>query len=119
MTKSITNFDIVLVPFPFTDLSTSKKRPCMVLLRLEPVRVEMLFLVAMITSQIDGLSFPFDVKLKDPEQAGLIKPSLVRLSKMVTIDQSLINKKLGRLSLKDQEIIKQNIHKMFKHLLIS
>ena len=63
--------DVVLIPFPFTDLTTFKQRP------------------ALILSSLLGSS--------DLERAGLPKKSLVKLGKIVTIDQRLVRKKLGSL----------------------
>lgn len=89
--------DIVLVKFPFSDLETTKKRPALV---LGAVSLKSLSLVtiAMITSKIDGIQLPGDVELEDWKQAGLLHPSIVRLSKVATLEHGLIEKRLGKLS---------------------
>lgn len=51
----------------------------------------------MVTSQLSGLAFPGDTVLAKWTEAGLPKPSLVRLAKVVAVDGSLIRKKLGTL----------------------
>ncbi len=114
---SIISFDIILVPFPFTDLSRSKKRPCLVLVKIEAPKLEPLFVVSMITSQVHGLQIPFDVHLENYQKANLPKPSLVRLSKLVTLDHSMIEKKLGHLSERDTKQVKAVFGKMLRSAL--
>jgi mRNA interferase MazF len=112
-------FDIILVPFPFVDLSTTKQRPCLVLATVMPEKYNPQLIVAMMTSQIEGASFPHDVKIKDWKGAELPKPTLVRLSKVVTLDSILVRKTIGTLLPKDQENVAKAFHKLFKNLVTS
>src|SRR5262249_13295366 len=99
----MTPFDFVLLPFPFTDLSTTKQRPCLILAALHPKGLAEHYIVAMITSQLTGFSFPGDTLLAKWREAGLPKPSMVRLAKVVTIERSLVRKKLGALQGADRK----------------
>jgi mRNA interferase MazF len=90
--------DFVLVTFPFTDLSTTKLRPAVVL-RAEPRRVD--FVLAFISSrEVTHLEIG-DVALlpTHPEFAltGLAAPSKVRAGKLVTLSAALLRRWLGRL----------------------
>src|SRR5437773_12025147 len=91
--------DVVLVAFPFTDLTTTKMRPALVISSDRFNQGNDLVLVA-ITSQIAKKPSEGDILLSphDQKEAGLPKPSVVRLGKVVTLDQRLIRKKLGRIS---------------------
>jgi mRNA interferase MazF len=112
----MTPFDLVLVPFPFTDLSSTKQRPCLVLSAIHPAGLPPHYIVAMVTSQIAGLSFPGDTVLSEWKAAGLPKPSLVRLAKLVTVESAVIRKKLGRLEPSDQRKVESNFGRLFAGL---
>ena len=105
--------EIVLVRFPFSDLETSKKRPALALVRTELNSKVKLTTLAMITSQIDGLKLAGDYSLVHWEKAGLLNPSLVRLSKVATVEGGLIVKSLGQLTPKDFAGIQASFRKQF------
>jgi mRNA interferase MazF len=92
--------DVVVVPFPFTDLTTSKQRPALVVspdsLNLSTQDV----MIAALTSHVTGGPGPFDLVVSGQElaAAGLMKPSVIKLGKLVTIHGGLIRKKIGALS---------------------
>lgn len=116
MTKSITIYDVVLVPFPFADLTAVKKRPCLVLSIVRPKALERLLTLAMMTSHLEK-RFPYDVELRNFSEAGLPKATLVRLSKLVTIEEAVIQKKLGSLLKKDQALVAKEFREALAQLL--
>jgi mRNA interferase MazF len=95
---------LVLVPFPFTDLSAAKRRPALV---ISPDRFneksEDLILVA-VTSKFPPESSEIEMPLEkaDLKEGILPKRSVVKLAKIFTMHSGLIVKKAG--SLKDQKI---------------
>ncbi|MDG1278605.1 MAG: type II toxin-antitoxin system PemK/MazF family toxin [Algoriphagus sp.] len=91
--------DIVLVPFPFTDLSGLKNRPALVLLASE-----FDVTVAFISTQIKGSS-PFDLLVHPTPENGLKKVSIVRVSKIATLDKEIILGRLGSISEDDLILI--------------
>ena len=105
--------EVVLVRFPFTDLATVKKRPALVLTRTTRSPRNRLVTLAMITSQVEGLKLEGDVLLKDWKAAGLLHPSLLRLAKIATIDEQLIEKAIGRLSALDLAAGRGAFHRVF------
>ena len=109
----MTPFDLVLLPFPFTGLSTTKQRPGLILAALHPKGLPEHYIVAMVTSQLTGLSFPGDTLLAKWREAGLPKPSIVRLAKVVTIESSLVRKRLGALHRTDQKTIRSHFRLIF------
>ena len=115
MTKSIIPFDIVLVPFPFADLRSQKKRPCVVLAVFSPYKLKEHYVVAMMTSHLDR-SFPHDVVLKNYEEAGLPKPTLIRVAKVVTIDSSIVIKRIGSITAEDKKNTVKAFNALFETL---
>ena len=83
--------DIILITFPFTDLSGNKLRPTVVL-----AETELDVTVCFITTQLQWQE-PTDVQLLPTSSNGLRKPSLIRTSKIATLDKALAKGLLGRL----------------------
>ena len=100
-TTTYRKWEIVLVPFPFTNLSTKKKRPALIVSTNE-YNNKSDVVIAFITSKLD-LDYRFgDYKIQNWLTANLPKPSMIRM-KFATIDKSIIIKKLGRLDKIDIE----------------
>ena len=83
--------DIILVPFPFTDLPVNKNRPAVVLIN-SPEDVT----VSFITTQFHWKN-EFDVEVNPSFENGLKRKSLIRLNKLATIDKDIVLGKLGDL----------------------
>jgi mRNA interferase MazF len=81
--------DIVLIPFPFTDLTGNKLRPAVIL-----VQTRLDLTVCFITSQLQWQE-PTDVLLQPKVSNGIKKPSLIRVSKIATLDKTLALGKIG------------------------
>jgi mRNA interferase MazF len=100
MIGSPTKGKIVLVPFPFDDLSTAKVRPAVCL--TNPVGVHRHVVLAFITSQVPALLESSDIVLhaNDPDfvATGLRASSTLRLHRLMTVTTAIIRRELGRLS---------------------
>lgn len=92
-------FDIVKLPFPFTDKQSAKVRPALVLSNEDFNRSVGKTIFAMITSTTKT-AWLHDVVLTDFHAAGLTVPSRVRM-KIFTIDNGFILNQLGHLSVSD------------------
>lgn len=84
--------DVVLVPFPFADVLAIKARPALVISNARYEQTTGNIILAQITSQ--AAKFPSDAILKDWAQAGLKKPSIVRL-KLATLAVALVRYRTG------------------------
>ncbi len=100
--------DIVLIPFPFTDLTGIKNRPALVL-----VEAESDITVSFITTQLKWQD-DYDVKIEPTTINGLKKPSMIRLSKLATIEKDLVIGRLGSLSPIELKIVDANLIRLFK-----
>ena len=76
--------DIVLLSFPFTDLKGKKIRLALIL-----VASDLDVIVAFITTQFKWQN-PYDILLEPDISNGLKKTSLLRLSKITTLDKDLV-----------------------------
>ena len=96
----LSRFDIVVVPFPFTDKAAAKRRPAQVISNASAFnRRAGHSVMAMITSA-DNASWPLDVPLTNLASAGLPSPSVVRM-KLFTLDHRFVIRKSGRLAVRD------------------
>jgi mRNA interferase MazF len=95
--------EIVLIPFPFTDLSGIKNRPALVLVENEDD-----ITVSFITTQLKWQE-ELDVKVEPNSENGLKRTSLIRLSKLATIDKELVIGRLGNLSITDMTTVDKNL----------
>lgn len=105
-------YDVVVVPFPFTDRQAHKRRPALIL------SDEMHFnkptghaVLAMITSQKNP-DWPLDTPIRGNRQAGLTAPSKVRM-KLFTLDYRLILRKIGALTDKDRKAVINALGRLF------
>ena len=105
-------FDIVVVPFPFTDSATSKRRPALVISNAESFNLPAGHSVmAMITSS-ENAAWPLDVAISDRNAAGLAAASLVRM-KLFTLDNRFILRRLGRLATADRKAVARSLKTLF------
>ena len=104
-------WDIVLVPFPFTDLTTSKKRPALVV-SPDSYNSGPDVVIAFITSQLNTPPRPGDHPITDWQASGLPKPSQMRM-KLATISRCIVIKKLGHLTSAEVNRVQSVISRFF------
>ena len=98
--------DILLVRYPFSDLSGAKVRPAVVVNAPHP---SMDCFVVPLTSQLSYLQ-PGEFSLSNWEKEGLNVPTAVKRG-IYTIHPSLIAKLIGHLSAKDYRILEESLRK--------
>jgi mRNA interferase MazF len=91
--------DVVLLPIPFTDLTSRKVRPAIIIGRNQGD----LFLVP-ISSQLSNTDFP----LKEWKAAGLNVACGVK-AQIATIEERLVVKVVGRLSMVDAQTLNSHL----------
>ena len=108
-------YRVVLVPFPFDNLSGSKVRPAVCL--TDAVGPHRQVVLAFITSTVPPTLEPTDVLL-DPSSAdfarsGLRVRSALRLHRIVTVSAAIIQRQLGMLAPNFQSQVKQQLRGLF------
>jgi mRNA interferase MazF len=108
-------YKVVLVPFPFDELSGNKVRPAVCL--TEAIGDHRHVVLAFITSVVPARLEPTDVLL-DPGSAdfgrtGLRVRSALRLHRMVTVSTAIIVRELGELTPELQAQVQQRLRGLF------
>ena len=101
---------VVLVPFPFTDLSGNKVRPALI---VSDGKVGSDVVVVFITSQPKSKG-EYLVSLKPSAENGLKVPSQVVCAKLATLDTKIILGELGTLDPADITIVDNTIRQVLK-----
>lgn len=97
-------FDVVVVPFPFSDRAITRRRPALVLSDAPFAEHSGSAILAMITSARQS-DWPGDTPVTDRDKAGLAVPCKVRL-KLFTLDTRLILQRVGRLGEADRTAVR-------------
>jgi mRNA interferase MazF len=88
--------DILLIPVPFTDLSSRKRRPVVVISNDTYNRKTEDVVVVAMTSNPAPVDYSFTITSSDLERGKLNRPSKVRVDKIYTLSQSIVVKTFGR-----------------------
>jgi mRNA interferase MazF len=101
-------FDIVKVPFPFTDRQAAKNRPALVLSDDGEFNSRIGHTVMAMITSAKHTDWPLDTAIQDLTAAGLKSPSKIRL-KLFTLDDRLVLGRLGQLATQDQATFEQRL----------
>ncbi len=85
--------DVVVVPFPFSDLSTSKRRPALVVAPLDGDDL----ILCQITSRAISDRYAISLTDNDFTHGGLRQDSNVRPNRLFTADSNLVLYRAGTL----------------------
>jgi len=111
----MTKYKVVLVPFPFDDLSSSKVRPAVCL--TEPIGPHRHVVLAFITSRVPAqpLATDFVIASEDADfsATGLRVSSMLQLHRLMTVTTALIRRELGRLPPRMQMRVDERLRELF------
>lgn len=103
-TETFDTFDIVSVPFPFSDFDSQKTRPALILSSNKHFNnASKASVMAMITTATHD-PWPLDVPINDLKTAGLPVSSIIRM-KLFTLDHRLVLRKIGALGVHDRKAV--------------
>lgn len=106
--------EVILVSFPYILGALGKQRPLLVLLDTGDNDV----VAARITSKPKRKGDIFDCDLTDWKKAKLLRPSVVRIHKLITVEKKVeIQKKIGKLAKDDWQKVKKKIKQLWKPLI--
>ncbi|GAB4533998.1 MAG: type II toxin-antitoxin system PemK/MazF family toxin [Anaerolineae bacterium] len=111
----MTRYKVVLVPFPFDDLSSSKVRPAVCL--TDPIGPHRHVILAFITSRVSSEPLASDLVLASDEPdfafTGLRTSSMLQLHRLMTATTALIRRELGQLSPGMQTGVNDRLRELF------
>jgi mRNA interferase MazF len=90
--------EVVLVPFPFTDLSQIKRRPVLILSGKKHNKASEDFICCGITSNLSNRRNSILLEPSEMIEGSIPTRSRIKFDKVFTLEQSLILKSLGRVS---------------------
>jgi mRNA interferase MazF len=99
--------EIVLIPIPFTDLSSQKRRPVVIVSNDAYNRTSPDIVVVAMTSNPASVDYSFTITSTDLEKGMLNRPSKIRVDKIYTLSQSIVVKTFGQVNAKTLERIRQ------------
>ena len=88
--------DIVLVPIPFTDLTSQKKRPTIIISNNNYNETKEDIVVVGLTSNVEPRDFTIMLTNNDMEEGALKVASMIRVDKIYTLNKSIVLKTFGR-----------------------
>lgn len=108
---ALDRFDVVVVPFPYQDRLTTKRRPAIIVADVTRTGPHGLVWVLMVTST--GLPpWSSDVVIADVEPTGLKRDSRVRVAKVAVIETSRVLERIGRLSDHDAGAVEAELRRL-------
>lgn len=99
--------DIVLIPVPFTDLSSQKRRPVVVISNDAYHRTTTDMVVTAMTSNPARVPYSFTIDSSDLREGRLNRPGTVRVDKIYTLSQALAVTMFGRVGIDTLERIRE------------
>jgi len=108
-------YKIVLVQFPFDDLSSQKVRPAICLTdRIQPYNHIVLAFITSRVSQVGtDTDFVIDNQGADFIKTGLKVSSTIRLHRLMTVSDKIISRELGEISDNQKQKIEARLRKLF------
>ncbi|MEK7060320.1 MAG: type II toxin-antitoxin system PemK/MazF family toxin [Patescibacteria group bacterium] len=106
---------IVLTPFPFTDLSTNKVRPALILgTQDRGDDITVCFISSVLQDKVHKFEVVIDEKEKDFLKTGLKLKSIIKTTKIATLDKAVVLGKIGELDSKNVQKVKKILKAYFE-----
>ena len=112
----MTKHKVVLVRFPFDDLSSTKVRPAVCL--TEPIGPHQHLIVAFVTSRLPASPLDTDLLIDSSDAdfaaTGLRVSSTLQLHRLMTVTRALLRRELGALSPVMQAQVQKRLRELFE-----
>lgn len=105
--------DVLVLPFPFTDRQSTKRRPALVISDAHAFNLPSGHLVAAMITSADHHAWPLDTPIENLDAAGLAHESVVRM-KLFTLDARLVLRRAGALAARDWQNVRRQLHTLLE-----
>lgn len=110
----ISQREIILLSFPFSDLRTSKVRPAIVISNNEYNNKSNDMIVVPLTTNLQSKDYSFVITNSDLDRGRLIKDSSVGVDRILSVDKNLVRLVIGRVNKRVQSRIKKMISELIR-----
>ncbi|MBI4762066.1 MAG: type II toxin-antitoxin system PemK/MazF family toxin [Chloroflexi bacterium] len=104
--------EIVLIPIPFTDLSSQKRRPVIIVSNDAYNSKSADIVIVAMTSNPTSVDYSFTITTADLEKGTLNRPSKIRVDKIYTLSQSIVVKTFGQVNTKTLDRIRRTLKEL-------
>ncbi|KUK09986.1 MAG: Transcriptional modulator of MazE/toxin, MazF [Clostridia bacterium 41_269] len=104
--------DILLIPIPFSDLTSNKKRPVLVLSNDDYNSRTKDIVVAAITSNLTAKDYIVMLTSSDLDEGTLKVDSCIRVDKIYTLSQSIVISKFGTVKKHIIDAVREKLHEL-------
>lgn len=104
--------EIIVVPFPFSDLSSIKQRPVLILSKNSDNEASDDIITCGITSNLKNAKYSVLIANEDLEEGEIPTKSRVKVDKLFTLDKSIIKKKVAKLNKEIFNKVKEEFFKL-------
>jgi len=104
--------DILIVPFPFSDLSSIRYRPVLVLSNNSDNIFSDDIIICGITSNLKDTKHSVLIDNSSLKEGNIPITSRIKIDKLFTIEKNLIKKKIGKLNNKTIEQVKKEFYNL-------
>jgi mRNA interferase MazF len=106
--------EIVLIPVPFTDLTSVKRRPVLILSSSTYNTANNDVVVAAITSNLEQGTYGCLIDAEDMERGQLPRRSKIRADKIYTLDKSIVVRRFGQIRSETFAQVIQEVTRVFE-----
>lgn len=106
--------DIVLIPVPFSDLSSRKQRPVLIVSNDDYNKITEDIVVVAITSQLKDLDYSVVIEQEDLKEGTLKVTSAIRADKVYTLSKNIVNKKFGKVNSEVLKYVQVKFNELLK-----
>jgi len=104
--------EILIVPFPFTDLSGIKQRPVLVISKTEDNKNSDDIITCGITSYLRNVGHSVLIDNKDLAAGKIPKASRIKVDKIFTLEKGIVKKKIARLNKEILDKVREEFNKL-------